>query len=191
MPNFIKQGIVAENHVIREKIEKVIFVGHVQEAKGVREIYQVAKRLPEVHFTLIGPVNRKIQEMEGLPNVLLVGEQKTEKVFEYYQTADVYLFPSYTEGFSLSLLEAMACGLPCIATDVGANRDMLEEKGGIIVPAKNVDAIVDAFEKLEDRNVRKDISSWNIEKVKNNYTRTSVLDEIMDIYKRIVYKQQI
>ena len=61
MPNFIKQGIVAENHVIREKIEKVIFVGHVQEAKGVREIYQVAKRLPEVHFTLIGPVNRKIQ----------------------------------------------------------------------------------------------------------------------------------
>lgn len=85
----------------------------------------------------------------------------------------------------------MACGLPCIATDVGANRDMLEEKGGIIVPAKNVDAIVDAFKKLEDRNVRKDISSWNIEKVKNNYTRTSVLDEIMDIYKRIVYKQQI
>ena len=122
---------------------------------------------------------------------MLVGEQKTEKVFEYYQTADVYLFPSYTEGFSLSLLEAMACGLPCIATDVGANRDMLEEKGGIIVPAKNVDAIVDAFKKLEDRNVRKDISSWNIEKVKNNYTRTSVLDEIMDIYKRIVYKQQI
>ena len=56
---------------------------------------------------------------------------------------------------------------------------------------KNVDAIVDAFKKLEDRNVRKDISSWNIEKVKNNYTRTSVLDEIMDIYKRIVYKQQI
>ena len=56
---------------------------------------------------------------------------------------------------------------------------------------KKVDAIVDAFKKLEDRNVRKDISSWNIEKVKNNYTRTSVLDEIMDIYKRIVYKQQI
>ena len=166
-------------------------MGHVQETKGVREIYQVAKRLPEVHFTLVGPAGREIQKMEGLPNVLLVGEQKPEKVFEYYQTADVYLFPSYTEGFSLSLLEAMACGLPCIATDVGANRDMLEEKGGIIVPVKNVDAIIDAFEKLEDNNIRKDISNWNIEKVKNNYTRTSVLDEIMDIYKKIVYKQQI
>ena len=188
IPNFIKQSIIVEKHSIRKKIEEVIFVGHVQETKGVREIYQVAKRLPEVHFTLVGPVGREIQEMEGLPNVLLVGEQKAEKVFEYYQTADVSLFPSYTEGFSLSLLEAMACGLPCIATDVGANGDMLEDKGGIIVPVKNVDAIIDAFEKLEDNNIRKDISNWNIEKVKNNYTRTSVLDEIMDIYNKMVYK---
>ena len=86
------------------------------------------------------------------------------------------------------MLEAMACGLPCIATDVGANGDMLEDKGGIIVPVKNVDAIIDAFEKLEDNNIRKDISNWNIEKVKNNYTRTSVLDEIMDIYNKMVYK---
>ena len=65
---------------------------------------------------------------------------------------------------------------------------MLEDKGGIIVPVKNVDAIIDAFEKLEDNNIRKDISNWNIEKVKNNYTRTSVLDEIMDIYNKMVYK---
>ena len=68
------------------------------------------------------------------------------------------------------------------------NGDMLEDKGGIIVPVKNVDAIIDAFEKLEDNNIRKDISNWNIEKVKNNYTRTSVLDEIMDIYNKMVYK---
>lgn len=187
IPNFIKQSIVVEKHEIRDKIEEAVFVGHVRETKGVREIYKAAKQLPNVKFTLIGPVSKEIQKMEKLPNIVLIGEQKIEKIFEYYQRADVYLFPSYTEGFSLSLVEAMACGLPCIATDVGANGDMLETRGGIIIPVKNADAIVKAFERLGDSNTRRNISNWNIEKVENNYTRTKVLDEIMGIYEKVVY----
>ena len=61
-----------------------------------------------------------------------------QKLQKYLDKADVFLFPSYTEGFSISLTEAMASGLPCIASDVGANQDMLENHGGILIKTKKI-----------------------------------------------------
>ena len=186
IPNFIDTSIIANKHEIRETIKEAVFVGHVRPSKGIREIYEVAEQLSDVHFTLIGSVSDEIREMKGLPNVLLVGEKETEQVFDYYKNADIYIFPSHTEGFSLSLVEAMACGLPCIASDVGANKDMLEEGGGIIVPVNDTKKIVEAFQQLTSSRSRTDMSNWNIEKVKKSYTRDVVLEKLMRVYKEIL-----
>lgn len=186
IPNFINTSIIANKHEIRETIKEAVFVGHVRPSKGIKEIYEVAEQLSDVHFTLIGSVSDEIREMKGLPNVLLVGEKETEQVFNYYKNADIYIFPSHTEGFSLSLVEAMACGLPCIASDVGANKDMLEEGGGIIVPVNDINKIVEAFQQLTSSRSRTDMSNWNIEKVKKSYTRDVVLEKLMRVYKEIL-----
>lgn len=185
IPNFINSDFLTDNHETREKINEIVFVGHVQITKGSKEILEAAAMLPDIHFTLIGPVADEIAALTCPQNVSLVGPKTPNEVKQYLQNADIYLFPSYTEGFSLSLTEAMATGLPAVATDVGANRDMLEGKGGIIIPVKDSRAIVQAIKDLASSNVREEMSKWSIQKVKKTYLTKTVMEKIMHIYQTL------
>jgi glycosyltransferase involved in cell wall biosynthesis len=61
----------------------------------------------------------------------------------------VFVLPSDFESFSYTLLEAMACGLPCIATDVGGNRDLVEpDRTGLLVPPRDSLRLADAMVRL-------------------------------------------
>jgi glycosyltransferase involved in cell wall biosynthesis len=62
--------------------------------------------------------------------VRFVADEKRR--IEILRGADVFILPSLVEGLSLSLLEAMACGLACLATDVGADGEVLEEVGVLL-----------------------------------------------------------
>lgn len=64
---------------------------------------------------------------------------------------DVFVLPSTIEGFSLALLEAMARGLPCVASDAGGNREALDEGAGLIYPPGDVPALAQALRGLLDR----------------------------------------
>ncbi len=66
---------------------------------------------------------------------------------------DVFVLPSEIEGFSLALIEAMARGIPCIATDAGGNREALDEGAGIVVPPRDPAALASALARvLDDRS---------------------------------------
>lgn len=184
VPNFVDEESLSDIHNINKEIGEVVFVGHVQPTKGCKEIYDVARRLPQVHFRLIGPVNDEIKQLQCPKNVTLEGECSSEQIQQFFSIADVFLFPSHTEGFSLSLTEAMANGLPCIATNVGANKDMIENQGGIIVPVKDEKAIVEAFQLIGEKETRKKMSVWNINKVRSTYTIEIVMRKIVEMYKR-------
>jgi len=119
------------------------------------------------------------------PNINNVGIVDPECLKDILDDADIFLFPTYSEGFSNALLEAMARGLPIIATDVGANKDMIEEKGGIIIPTKDITSIVEAVKKLEDPQMRLNMSIWNIQKVKKYYTIDIVINHLEDVYKHV------
>lgn len=186
IPNFIEQNSVSDSHEIREQIKEIVFVGHVQVTKGCVEIIRTACEFPDIHFTLVGPVNNEIRNMQIPKNVEFVGAVPTVFVKNFLSKADLFLFPSYTEGFSLSLMEAMANGLPCIASDVGANKDMLEDKGGIIIEPRNSDAIIDAVKKLSSYENRFLASQWNIQKVKNAYLQESVMGHIFSLYEVLI-----
>jgi glycosyltransferase involved in cell wall biosynthesis len=70
---------------------------------------------------------------------------------ERMRASDVFVLPSRFESFSYTLLEAMACGLPCIATDVGGNRDLIEtERNGYLVPGENPPALASAMIRLAE-----------------------------------------
>lgn len=185
VPNFIERSFISENHEITDEIRKVLFVGHVQQTKGCKEIFAAAEQLPKIYFTLVGPVDDDVASMKCPENVLLTGSKEHSTIKTYLDQADVYLFPSYTEGFSLSLTEAMASGLPCIATDVGSNKDMLEDKGGIVIPVKDSNAIIEAIQRINTPNIRKEMSVWNVNKVKNCYLLDKVMQQLVDIYKEV------
>ena len=91
---------------------------------------------------------------------------------------------SWTDDSSLTLalLESMARGVPCITTSVGANSEMLENKGGVVTAIGDVDSMARAFENMQPADVRRYMSEWNILKVKENYTVNAVMKALVEVY---------
>ena len=184
VPNFIEDSQISNNHSINDKIENIIFVGHVCNDKGCREIIQVANMFSDIKFQLAGEISDEISALPMGTNVSLLGEKKPMEIKKLLEEADVFLFPSYREGFSIALTEAMANGLPIIASNVGANSDMIENRGGIIVPTHDVNAIKLAIEKMLEKDTRRQMSEWNINKVKTTYSQRQVMEQLFAIYKK-------
>ena len=186
-PNFLLREQMAEQHDIHDKLRTVVYVGDVCTLKGSKEILETAAMMPEVHFRLVGSVAQEIADMVYPTNVTLVGRLEQEDVQKELDAADVFVFPSYSEGFSQALLEAMARGLPIVASNVGANREMIKDEGGVILDSISADAIVRALYKIEKQQIRADMSAWNIKKVKMEYDYDVTMYNIMNLYEKVCY----
>ncbi len=123
---------------------------------AVRVFARVSKRMPS-RFVLIGdgPDRAKAQavaEEEGVADrVAFLGKQ--ESVAELLSCADLFLLPSETEAFGLVALEAMACGVPVVATAVGGVPEVVRQgESGLLAPVGDIDEMAnDALYLLEDR----------------------------------------
>lgn len=184
IPNFFDVKALKNilDKIISEKINTVIFVGHIIKTKGCDDIIVVAKQLPDITFKLIGHLSDEIKEMTYTGNVKFVGEMSKENVIKQMHAADVLLFPTHTEGFPYVVLEAMACGLPVISTPVGAIPDMIGDKGGAYISINDVNGIIKAIADIQNKDVRAAMSQWNINKVKSSYLTDVVLKRIFSLY---------
>jgi glycosyltransferase involved in cell wall biosynthesis len=76
-----------------------------------------------------------------------------DKIAEWLRSFDVFVLPSISEGCPNILMEALACGVPCIATRTGANEDLIEDRvSGLIVPWGDSAALADALVELLGNN---------------------------------------
>ena len=186
MPNSI--DIMSNTNPIKvhDDLKNIIFVGHVKREKGIYEIMEAAKQEKNIIFHLVGPVSDEISNLNMPKNVICYGRMDRNDVMKKMYDSDILLFPSYTEGFSMVMLEAMAVGLPIIASDVGSNSDMIENKGGLIISPKSTEEIVNAIELMRCKSIRDAMSKWNLNKVKNNYRSDIIFGEIQKVYHEIV-----
>jgi glycosyltransferase involved in cell wall biosynthesis len=131
---------------------RVLTVGYVGLRKGSPYVLEAAKRLQgKAVFRLVGPVQVLPEMAASLQeHTELVGQVPRSKILEHYSWANVFLLPSICEGSATVTYEALACGLPVIATP---NTGSIVEDGvsGFIVPIRNVDAIVQRLELLHDQ----------------------------------------
>ena len=189
IPNFVDATEVVDSHEIREKIQRVLYVGGVIESKGCLDIIEVAKSFPEIEFKLIGnPEESCVKAAKAVNNVTLMGTMPHSDIIKEMKKADVFMFLTYFpgEGFSNSLAEAMATGLPCIVTDWAANKDMIEDKGGVVVPVHGVEEACKGLERMADQNVRRQQSKFNIEKIKREYADAVVQAQYVNCYEGLL-----
>ncbi len=111
---------------------------------------QVHRAHPEARFLLIGEGMERatIQEQRralGLDAVVFLPGTFDQRAREWLRGLDTFVLPSVKEGMSWALLEAMAAGLSCVVTDVGANRWMMGSDGGWIVPPQSPEALAQAM----------------------------------------------
>lgn len=184
IPNFIKKDYV-KNKKINKEIKKCCFVGRIEKKKGIVEYVEAAKQCKEKEFYLVGPLKDKSLDFSKISNIKFLGPKSNKEVIEILKIMDVYILPSYTEGFPLGVLEAMSCGLPVIATDVGAISDMIGSEGGVLIKTKSSKEIVDALERISSQDIREKMSIFNINKVKNEYLIDMVMKKFINIYEML------
>ncbi len=186
IPNFIDEQFVAVSKKKRTvEIKEVFFAGHLLESKGIKEMITVAENNPDVHFTFAGVYTKEMKRILDKDNITLLGDVDHKTVLDNLDKSDLYLFLSHTEGFSISLLEAMARGIPSLVSNVGANADMVKDCGGIVVDAKDSKAAMDEFKSVRHLTAENydAIARAEIKKVKMCYTTNVVLDELMNLYR--------
>lgn len=123
-------------------------VGHVRKVKGfdilIRAAAAVRHEFPNAVFLVIGDVAEQdhYRELMELSRSLQLEDTvrfigSSESIFSILKLCDVFYLPSRSEGFSNALVEAMACGLPCVATRVGGNEEaVVDGKTGFLVPSE-------------------------------------------------------
>jgi glycosyltransferase involved in cell wall biosynthesis len=141
------------------KTVNALFIGvRDPERKGAYDVLAVAddvfRQLPEVRFVCVGEDERSLEEthVRGTPLadcVQFVGPKGMDEMVPYFGEADLLLLPSYGEGLPIVLLEAMAAGLPVVATPVnGIPEAMSAPEGGVFVQPGNRQALRDAIIEL-------------------------------------------
>ena len=114
-----------------------------------------------------------------------------EKVNEYYDTADIFILPSIRECGGAVVLEAMARGLPVIATSWGGPKDYITEETGFLVEPKSRQYMVDEFSRIIDAlserpDRRYQIGLAAINRINDQFLWDKKIDNILKIYKNAI-----
>lgn len=133
----------------------VAFVGHYIHRKGTKRLSKAIDKLSGVNSFFIGAG----EETPDCQGILFSGRLPHEKVVKYLNAADVFVLPTLAEGCCNAIVEAMACGLPIISSDLPFNDDILNDSNAIRIDPNNVNEIAEAIKTLkEDVQLRQRLS---------------------------------
>ncbi len=178
------------------KGKMVLFFGRLNPTKGPEKLAIAAKEMlkkrKDIDFVYVGPDEGMLETVQkitfGEPQIHILGPIKDrKKVVEMYQAADVYCLPSYREGLPLTLFEAMAAGLPVVASPVnGVPHEMKEPENGFLVQYGDIEGLKKAIEKiLDDEGLAKQMSKNNIEKARQ-YNWDIIAERTRKVYEGVI-----
>ncbi|MBL3646750.1 N-acetyl-alpha-D-glucosaminyl L-malate synthase BshA [Bacillus vallismortis] len=184
-------GAIKEKHGILPDEKVVIHVSNFRKVKRVQDVIRVFRNIAgktKAKLLLVGDGPEKSTACElvrkyGLENqVLMLGNQ--DRVEELYSISDLKLLLSEKESFGLVLLEAMACGVPCIGTNTGGIPEVIKNSvSGFLVDVGDVAAATAcAMRILEDEQLSKGFTKAAMEMLKNEFSSQKIVSQYEQIY---------
>lgn len=190
----------------------ILYVGRLEPAKGIevllRAVATVIDSLPKrerhVQVWIAGGDPRDLEEGRktahrrryeklaadlGLTDcVHFLGPVKQHALPRYYRAADLCVVPSYYESFGLVAVEAMACGCPVVASQVGGLRFTVEDgKTGLLVPPRDVGALASAIRTLiRQPDLREQLGNLAAKRVRERFTWGRVAEDVANVYERVM-----
>lgn len=129
---------------------RVLFLGQVILRKGIQYLIEAARLLEKepIHFDVVGSIGISEMAITSAPsNTTFHGPVSRDRTEAFYRSADLFVLPTLSDGFALTQLEAMAHGLPVIATP-NCGEVVSDAVDGLIVPASDANALAEAFQLL-------------------------------------------
>ncbi|MFC2052215.1 glycosyltransferase family 4 protein [Chloroflexota bacterium] len=185
-PKFDREGV------------KILFTGRLVYRKGLVDLIKsaeyICKEYPSASFTIIGDgplrptLEKMAHELHLEDNFSFLGFLPREELIHYYQNETVYVLPAYYEGLPTTVLEAMSCGMPVVATDIPGPADaVVNGETGFLVPPQEPKLLADCVLKLlGDKNLRQKMGKAGRERVEKQFTWDMVAQRVLATYSGIL-----
>lgn len=187
--------VVKEIYEKKNETVNVLFMGRLGKRKGTYDIIEAAKHLKadNVEINLYGDgevneVQKVVTEAELQGKVKVNGWISGEQKDEVFKSADIYILPSYNEGLPISILEAMAIGLPVITTPVGGIPEAVENGvNGFLIQPGDYAALAQRIDSLaENPDLRKQMGRQSYRIAKEKFDIETVIKQLQDIYSGLI-----
>lgn len=208
IPNGVEVPVLGENTY--NQVIRVITISRLSQEKGIdvllRAWAEVMKEERGLKLLIVGYGSLE-SDLRGLSHSLGIAESvdfvgKVQNPSEYLNKTDLFILPSRSEGMSNALLEAMSYGIPCIATQVGGNGELLGgedkeapsgeyiiAKNGLLVNPDDVNGLSKAISYfLRNREEREEMGRRSQTFIKENYSIDSIADRYITLYRSILKK---
>ena len=163
---------------------KLLFAGNPTKRKGISSLTRIAAELPENITLRCTEGLRKHADSHSHPNIEWIERRPHEKMSEIYNASDILFFPSYREGLSLVLLEAMACGLPVVTTNISSMPELIEHgKGGFLYEPNDIKQAMSYINQLaKNKTLRLEMGTYNRQRIEAEFTLTRMIRDYNDLF---------
>jgi glycosyltransferase involved in cell wall biosynthesis len=172
---------------------RILFLSRVEKEKGIYEALDTLQilrsRHPETTLAVAGDGTelagaRSYAARQGITGVEFCGYLSGQRKYEVLRTADLFLFPTYSEGMPISLLEAMACGIPAVTRPVGGLKDFFQDgRMGFSSETKDPTVFAELIERLmADREKSREIGLFNRAYAQEHFSLPRVAGRIAEIH---------
>jgi len=178
----------------------VLFVGNLIPRKGAEYLIKalpiILTKIPNAILVIVGDgpqrgaLEQLVEELNLKSNVFFTGRIPTEKLSLYYGAADVFVLPSLHEGHPMVLLEAMASGLPVIATKVSGNMEtVIHGVNGYLVEPKNIHQLAESIIRvLSDNRQIQEFGEASLKIYKERFSEEKQILKLVRVYLRVLKK---
>ncbi|MHA2052080.1 MAG: glycosyltransferase family 4 protein [Candidatus Hodarchaeales archaeon] len=176
----------------------ILYAGRLDYKKGLIELIKsakdITKKFPDANYLIAGTgplINDllRLVKNEGLHNrFTFFGHVNQKTLRNLYRESNVFILPSYYEGFPNVILEAMSCGLPTIATNVGGIPEIVQhQKNGLLIPPRNSTAITNALTKiLTDESLISDMGKNARYETEKKYSWEHISNKYLKVYSSLL-----
>lgn len=175
-----------------------LYMGRLATEKNVEALLRAWKlvELPGCVLVVVGdgPMRQQLQASHSSNNVIWWGYEADQEIrLALLQVAEVFMLPSLVEGLSLALLEAMASGTACVATDAGADGEVLEGGAGIVISTQGVTTQLRTLLPVlrEQPILSKELGRRARERVLERYTLQANIDALEQLYCNLIPKMPL
>lgn len=178
------------------------FIGRLVKDKGIVELTKAFKKIAQNHpsakLLLIGPFEAgdalpfdTREEIENNHRIIITGF--ISDIRPYLTISDVFVFPSYREGFPNVVMQAGAMELPCIVTNINGSNEIIKDgENGIIIPSKNEEALYKAMSDLiHNHELREKLSANSREMIRSRYEQKVIWEALLERYNEYLCEKKI